>query len=84
MASTAGSSTAPQTTGTAPAASSTGWVASNGKWLAGYAAFWLLLEGMVEAGAGELAAGIAVLAVGSSFIIWGPDAIANLNKLVGK
>lgn len=84
MASTAGTQQAPSAaTQTTPQASTGSWVVSNGKWLAGYAAMWIILEGMVDAGLGEIAAALAVVAVGSSFIAWGPKAIDNLTALAG-
>lgn len=82
MASTAGTQQTTTTTQGQPSPASGGWVLHNGKWLAGYLALWLILEGMVEAGAGELAAAIAVVSVGTSFIVWGPKMLESINALV--
>jgi hypothetical protein len=55
---------------------------TNGKWLAGYAALWIILEGMIEAGAPEIASGLAALIALGFTLSQGNEILDNLNKLV--
>lgn len=59
------------------------WLESNGKWVAGYVVLGAVLIGMVEAGAGEIAAPLSVIIAFSVVMLNGNQIFAEINELVG-
>lgn len=59
------------------------WLGENGKWVAAYVILGGALFGMVEAGAGGIAAPLSVLILTGVIIANGQTIAANVNELVG-